>query len=133
MCIQCEAECFEWGEPVPGFALVRARRAGGGMKPGDWGLVESNDPFHFWSTALPPPLPDEDESPEAEELFERMCDEVESWNGTLFGDPDRTLRLGLAAIKEGYDPPKHGRLGFWLYERVARVMAAPAPAPTPRP
>jgi len=53
MCMQCQCATASFGEVLPGFYLVRARRDEYGkdddsMKTKDWGLVQSNDPCIIW-------------------------------------------------------------------------------------
>ena len=65
MCEQCSAATLTLGEVLPGVALVRATRAGRYMQPGQYGLVEQNDPFFVFTAALEPE-PGEDEDPDLE-------------------------------------------------------------------
>ncbi len=47
MCTQCVVNPIYYGEIAPGWWLMRARKDEGGldgMKAGEWGIVECNDP-----------------------------------------------------------------------------------------
>lgn len=52
MCTQCVVNPIYYGEVAPGWWLIRARKdevGDDGMKVGDWGLVECNDPSIVFS------------------------------------------------------------------------------------
>lgn len=56
MCMQCYVNPYYFYDIMPGWTLIRARRAyglpnddDGHMKLGDWGLLQSNDPSVVWS------------------------------------------------------------------------------------
>ena len=44
MCEQCLVNPLYFGEVLPGWYLIRARRDGDIMKVGDWGMIQCNDP-----------------------------------------------------------------------------------------
>lgn len=44
MCEQCVVNPLYFGQPIPGYTLILARREGNDMPLGSWGLVECNDP-----------------------------------------------------------------------------------------
>lgn len=56
MCEQCIVNPLYFGQPIPGYTLILARREGNDMPLSSWGLVECNDPtfvFTFDFTLFP--------------------------------------------------------------------------------
>lgn len=50
MCLQCLTNPFYYGEVLPTWYLIRARRHAEEMRPKDWGLLQCNDPSIIFST-----------------------------------------------------------------------------------
>jgi hypothetical protein len=133
MCEQCCADAVSYGEPLPGFYLVKARRTGHSMKDGQWGLVECNDPFAIW-TATPCEDPTHgwtDEQLEAsgnddipgEDAF---IDGVGEFRDELFCNPLLGHRLVEAAKTKGYNPEDHG-FEAWLFHHLGVFLKTAKP------
>ena len=50
MCEQCLVNPLFYGEVIPGWYLIKARRESSSMRVGDWGLLRINNPDFIWST-----------------------------------------------------------------------------------
>lgn len=87
MCTQCLVNPFYYGEVMPGWFLIRARRASSDMDVKDWGLVECNDPSIVFSTT--PYIPASGFS----------VAEIEKFSDELVCDPSTGYRL-IAAFKQ---------------------------------
>ena len=48
MCEQCLTWPISFGTPLPGYALMRARRDGDRWLKGEWALIKVNDPTVTW-------------------------------------------------------------------------------------
>lgn len=127
MCEQCCADTETIGDVLPGISLVRARKQGSKMKPGDWGLVEGNDPFFIWSGEIvPDPFENltDDEinacTDEQEAEFDRWGDAYEPFR-FMECDPRIGYEMISEAIELGYDP-KEGSVNYWLWCRMAKLV-----------
>jgi hypothetical protein len=133
MCEQCNADAVSFGEPIPGWFLMRARRDGIEWKQGDWGLVQSNDPSVTWTTT---PTPSglfgiEDEA-EQEAWFEANRDTpayARVWQDvpTDFQEafrvtPDLGYDLVTAAKEKGYDPETSGFFVDWFFDLLGEHL-----------
>lgn len=49
MCEQCITNPLYFGQPIPGYTLMRARREGNDVPLLAWGLIECNDPTFTFS------------------------------------------------------------------------------------
>lgn len=127
MCEQCTTAALHFGEPLPGWFLMRARRDGNHWKKGEWGMVESNDPNFRWTTT-PTPDPlfriDDDEeqaawfkaNPKGTPGYERtMAYPPEDLKQALRMGPASGYRLVAAAIKKGYVVDESGDFDAWLF------------------
>lgn len=128
MCEQCLAECEVLGEVVPGLALVQARKAGGHMQVGDFGLVRVNDPDVVWTVA---PVPDPWEGLSDEEIEARPHEEFSGWSEKVeaFSKACQTqvhlsdaLRIGVLCQAAGYDIETDGSLEHWLFHRMGVLL-----------
>jgi hypothetical protein len=82
-----------------------------------WAFVICNDPEFIWST---------DPSPEPN------MNDFDSWGiwsegameffHHLKGDPLWGYRLVKACRKVGYRPDRHGSLGYWLWDRMGKLI-----------
>lgn len=128
MCEQCSAKTKNYGEIAPHWWLIQATEEGHTMKPGDFGLVECNDPDFVWPGSIVPikdpcfDLDDEDENFSHEDWL-AFCKAAEELEEYLYAEPMRGHALVSAVMKAGYDPEKHGyRLSHWLTHQMALVI-----------
>lgn len=152
MCEQCLAETESWGEPIPGWFLVRATRPGDEMKLGDWGLVWCNDPSYTWSIN---PRPDIDtdfenrlkasgmaETDIDSEMEKRLNDGAyrDKWtawmaDADIFAEalskcePVTSYRLVNGCIGAGYDIENGGYLVYWLFQHLGMWIQHYKPLP----
>lgn len=120
------AETVTIGEVVPGIVLVRATVEGCYMEPGEFGLVEGDDPLYtFMRVPEPDPydgLPDDEVNTRAEtDGFGPMLDWCKLAGGfskRFLIDLNTGWRVVQACIKAGYDPDEDGDAGIWLFHRM---------------
>ena len=133
MCEQCNTEAAFFGEPIPGWYLMRATKDGIKWKSGEWGLVFRNDPDLYW-TSTPTPsalfnIQDEDEqeawlqankgTPE----YVRVWMEVPHDFATAFMmEPGLGYDLVTAAMKRGYDPETSGDFTTWFFDLLGEHL-----------
>lgn len=124
MCEQCTASTIRLATPIPGYALLYATQKGDMMKPGDYGLVESNDPTYVFSKPTPDPVTDHDDDndPGWDEFFNTWVPNVEIFEECLKGPPEAGYRLTEACKKAGYDIQNDGRLAFWLFDHLGKCI-----------
>lgn len=119
MCEQCMVNPLYFGEVIPGWTLIRARRSNE-MKVGDWGLVQINDPTLVWSSNLTWPE-DYDEV-----LSNPPADFIEALDSAHYLE---IVDLTVAALEAGFDSrvasdpetnlPVHSmHLDNWLWNRM---------------
>jgi hypothetical protein len=121
MCEQCEAATVDIGEVVPGFYLVRATRKGHLMLPGQYGLVEQNDPSFFWSSSMTPDPGDDSSDEAAARAYENDLDAVKE----LELEPAQGYRLVEAALRAGYQlagTPNGEGFYSWLHRRCVELV-----------
>jgi len=123
MCEQCLVNPLYFGEVLPGWFLIRARREGTEMKVGQWGLVECNGPTFVWTTT-PKPDPTVGLTEKQErEFWASLTEEQKKAEIAREGDFDDALvcnpftgyKLVKAAMKKGYRRNTHGHLSSWLF------------------
>lgn len=123
MCEQCLVNPLNFGEPMPGWFLIRARREND-MKVGQWGLVEANDPTFVWTT-----------TPKLQPNFQMTIDEEEAFSietgwhidYDIFGDfhdafdcsPNIGYKLVKSCMAVGYIPDVHYDVREWLFSYLA--------------
>ena len=137
MCDQCLTDPLEFGEPMPGWYLMRARRGCDSWKQGDWGLVQCNDPTFTWSlTPTPDPLwgmTDEQEDQWFETADETSADyyrtlklistpEFYEYRNQFRCSPGTGYELVTAMQQVGYDPFKDGRAADWLFGYLGKWL-----------
>lgn len=127
MCEQCVAATVTIGEVVPGFYLVRATRAGAVMLPGQYGLVEQNDPFYVFSSAMTAE-PGDDYDPD---MVSPYWDDLETLSNMTV-EPATGYRLVAGALAAGYQMAGTAEgEGFytWLLRRCAELTRVYASRP----
>lgn len=134
MCDQCNADPLSYGEVIPGWILMRARRDGIRWRKDDWGLVCSNDPTFTWtSTPTPCPLfcmPDEedqmawfDAQPEGSPDVERaLAYTPDDFKKAFMMDPGLGYDLVVAAMTCGYDPNDGGDFHAWFFDHIGEHL-----------
>lgn len=105
MCEQCLVNPLYFGEVLPGWYLIRARRDGNDMKVGEWGMVQCNDPTFTWMTT--PKV--------TKEEYEDMLYLPEDFDEALYMNPINGHNLITSAIEAGYSRKEHGHFSFWLF------------------
>ncbi|MFA6235559.1 MAG: hypothetical protein WC824_15425 [Bacteroidota bacterium] len=125
-------DAIEYGEIVPGWTLIRAKRDGLEMKTDQWGLVWQNGPSFIWT---PDPKEDpcegrsEDEidnfttEQDAEteifmDLAETFMTEIRHSQGADFRMIER---LVLSCREAGWDESCE-TIELWLFSRMGRVI-----------
>ena len=132
MCKQCTAESISYGEVIPGWILVRARKDADEWKAGQWGLVWENDPSFTWSSdPTPDPLfrmPEAQwdawfeanrDTPAAIRAMESAPDDFEA---AFQCAPDIGYGLVTAGMQRGYDPEKSGDFTGWLFSLMGEHL-----------
>ena len=128
MCEQCNANPVSFGEVLPGWVLMRARRDGQEWLKGEWGLVSSNDPTFTW-TSTPTPsalfgIEDEDEQQawfdacdKDDPMRERVMEPPpEDFDRAFQCDPALGYDLVRAGMTKGFDPVEGGLFTHWLFD-----------------
>jgi hypothetical protein len=130
MCLQCNCDAISYGEVLPGWALMRARKDDYGDSPewktGEWGLVRINDPDYIWSgDLLKNPMldwtDDQIDSCEDDAVIAAENKFVDCWlnlHDNLVGNAECGYELCLAAISVGWNK-ETTRLPEWLMDRMA--------------
>lgn len=115
MCMQCLVNPLYFGEVVPGWYLIRARREHyNSMDVGDWGLLRSNDPDIIFKTT---PLL---EPPDADPLYDTFYQKADEFYNELVCDPYLGYLLVDACKKNGYDHENHGFFHIWFFDYLAK-------------
>lgn len=141
MCEQCSTDAVSYGEPLPGWYLMRAQRDGMTWKAQEWGLVECNDPTFVWS-ATPTPDPVWGMTDEEEEAWfnSRLEGDPELKRASLVGlseldfftafrscRPNTGYRLIVAAMARGYDPETSGDFCHWFFAYLGEWLKTHGP------
>ena len=130
MCECCSAETIDVGEVVPGIMLVQATKQGQVMRPGDYGLVMSNDPFLVFSgsTFRPDPL---FEMTEVENLSSSMLQYADQWCDDAIWfkellDTKVEIMTSWFIVTQakacGWKQDLHGYVGLWLFHRIGELI-----------
>lgn len=108
MCLQCLVNPISFGEPLPGFFLMRARRNNDAWGKGDWALVECNDPTFIWKDT---PI-----------RIKEFWDVPDRFYNSFDADPMTGYRLVQASVVKGYDV----KTPFipWLFNYLANWIEA---------
>lgn len=110
MCEQCLTNAISFGEVLPGYFLMRARRNGIDWKQGEWGLVEANDPTFTWVSTPT--------TANCDDVIGPPDDFYEAFDCT----PREGYALTMAAIQKGYDP-KETSFQNWFFKYLERYLA----------
>lgn len=112
MCEQCIVNPLYFGEVLPGWFLIRARRQGSMMEVGDWGMVQCNDPTFVWSST--PKM--------TKEEFDGFVYLPEDFEESLYMYVTNGYDLLISAIKVGYNREEHGRFSQWLFWHLSEYI-----------
>ena len=133
MCEQCEVNPLYFGDPLPGWLLIRARRESE-MKVGQWGLVQCNDPTFVWTTtpAASPIFGMSDSEIEAYEKVNGFCDEWAAVGDDFIDSlvhcgPMDGYRIVDACMQVGYDSLVHGDVIVWLFSYLGKWITENEP------
>lgn len=135
MCEQCLTWPVSFGQPLPGFTLMRARRDGNDWLKGEWGLVQCNDPSFQWKTT-PTPSPtwgmtDDEEDAYIESIEKDSPEYQRALYSRHLGDfadefssmPAMTgYKLIKGAMDKGYDPKVHGFFSEWFFDYLGEWL-----------
>lgn len=131
MCEQCLVNPLMFGEVLPGWYLMRARRKSSMMEVGDWGLVRCNDPDFVWSTS---PIPDPTFGLTDDQInslpdgitkeFNLRCDKFEE---ELYVPAYIGYLLVEAGRKVGYNQEEHGAFAYWLFHYLGHHIMITEP------
>jgi len=125
MCDGCVAETVNLGEVLPHWWVVQATKQSMYMEPEDFALVWSNDPSFIWKTVpeLDPVFGIEsDLTIEQETAADAWLTKAMAFEKELVGELYDSWELVDAAIKSGWDFQKHGRVHYWLFDRIALTI-----------
>lgn len=137
MCEQCNVNPLYFGEPLPGWYLIRARRDGIVMKKGQWGLLQCNNPDFIWDTTpTQDPLFGITDEDEEERRFNTLTDEEKE--AAIKGPPQDLLNalksdvmtgyeLVKACMEMGYEQKVHGYVASFLNHILAVHIAKTDP------
>jgi len=112
MCEQCLVNPLYFGEVLPGWYLIRARRDGDIMKVGDWGMIQCNDPTFVWETT--PKM--------TAEQNEKLYILPEDFENSLYLNAYNGYELVKAAIEVGYNRDEDGYFPQWLYYKLSEFI-----------
>ena len=120
MCLQCLAEAVSYGEVIPGLWVSRAIKTVDHWSKDQVGLVFMNDPSFIFESE-PKVMPDEEEQFDA---WTKWCDYTEGifMDALGFSDITSIVLLIEACKKAGWNQDEHGRLDFWLMEKVGKIL-----------
>jgi len=128
MCEQCLTWPISFGQPIPGYTLMRARRDGNEWMKGEWGLIECNDPTFVWKSTPTPTLAYGMTVEEEAALLESLDPESPEYaRADLWLPPDDfvdgltgnavdSYKLVRAAVEKGYDIEKDGNFYLWFFD-----------------
>lgn len=112
MCEQCICDPEYFGEPLPGWYLMRARKDGDLLEIGDWALVQCNDPDVYWTGT--PEIDPNSYSDDGDVVYpsDSFLDALYSQHVSV------GYNLVNSALTVGYS---HGRMSFchWLWQHLA--------------
>jgi hypothetical protein len=127
MCDQCLTNSLYFGEVLPGYQLIRARRKSDMMNVGDWGLVICNDPDYVWSSV---PVMDPTSGMTDDQMKQYFAEDSsrsvfftpDEFIDALYGSPNQGYSLVKAAMSIGYNFEEHGQFDYWLFDHIARYL-----------
>jgi len=132
MCTQCIVNPLYFGEVLPGWYLIRARReAPNEMDVGDWGLLRCNDPdVVFKTTPMKDPDPsDEDGTKDPESstisdpnLLKEFYNRVDKFSDEFYCSPYIGYLLVEAGIRVGYNHENDGSFIDWLFSYLGEYI-----------
>lgn len=132
MCDQCVGACITFGEIVPGWFLIQARRDAFSIKKDQYGLVECNDPDFVWNVKpLEDPLKNltDDQIDELDEKdpiwkeWKKFVQVEQSIGKILKSNIETGYSLYKACLEGGYNPDKHGHnVSCWLTDQMAVLL-----------
>ena len=145
MCLQCLVDPYYFGQVIPGWLLIRARKDDykddpTEMAAGDWGLLRCNDPEIIWNVMprLAPQSPSygvsvkdcvdaQAELKRLEDIEDRYYKDIERFEVAIKRNSiDTTFELMTAGVAAGYDPEERG-FAEWLFNRIAEHIAVTEP------
>lgn len=111
MCEQCLVNPLYFGEVLPGYILIRARRKSEYIEVGDWGLVEANDPTYVWKSI-----------PYKKTAKDRIFCAPSDFSDCFYGSPQQGFKLITAARQAGYSEGLEYFVNFesWFFDYLAR-------------
>lgn len=139
MCLQCNSLPVYFGEPLPGWTLVRARAHDEDWPIGWWGLLRINDPDFVWEmTPVATPTFGMSEKQEDDFLDRAQWGGVSQTEADADGwlewpagrafvdafvstDPETGYELVAAGIKMGFVPGKW-HFAVWLFEYLGHYL-----------
>jgi hypothetical protein len=121
MCTQCLVNPLYFGEVLPGWYLIRARRKGGYMEVGDWGLIRANDPDIIFKTT--PMIEPNIGSEERIEYRNR----VDAFYNELVAPVHISFRLVESAQKQAYNIEEDGHFHIWFFDHLAGYINKTTP------
>lgn len=116
MCEQCMINPHYFGQPIPGYTLIRARRASRETQLGQYGLVQCNDPTFTFSFNF------------------HLMPETREWDEQVAGlwkqfdcHPVTGFELITACIQAGYNVPDSGPFVDWFTATIREWLVTHAP------
>lgn len=100
-------EYLIYGEPIKGWALVRALQDVGNMKAGQWGLAFSNFFFtrkDFLPSFVFTDIPDNSEESDVEDNFDAYLERIEKFEKRMKVDPQIGYAFYNSCLMDGFDP-----------------------------
>ena len=134
MCLQCDTDPINYGELLPGWALMKATKTStfNEWKQDEYGLVRCNDPdFIFTCQPMENPysgLSDEEVDLKLKEdeaisgSYFEFLDKASDLEASLKGNIQQSVELWEAATKAGFNGEMC--IDEWLLDKMARLIAA---------